>query len=416
MSGATSGRIVFDGVWKRFQRGERVDSLRDLLPWTAKKLLRRGQGASGLSSDDSQGNPGGNASGDPGGNAMGESSFWALRDVSFEVPPGRILGIIGPNGAGKSTILKLSTGLMHPTRGRIEVTGRVGALIEIAAGFHPDLTGRENVFLQGAVMGMSRPEIARRFDEIVSFAELADFIDTPVKRYSSGMNARLGFSIAAHLEPDVLLVDEVLSVGDMVFQQKAMTRLSEIVARGIPVLIVSHQLERLAGLCDEAILLGSGDVVRRGDTIDCIAAYVEGAFRPAGEEDEAGWAALDPESLRPGTALDSGDTLTIRLAGMVREPGIEVGVQVRSLPDGRVVFGAFSGSCGVEITPGQRFDLEVSLDMNVGPGVYGISPYLLDSGTTWERWRGGVVTVRVDRPKSAFGRVDLNPRMRRHAP
>ncbi len=386
------GRIVFDGVWKRFLRGERVDTLRDLVPWALGRSLRKNR----TSSD--------------------ERGFWALRDVSFEVTPGRILGILGPNGAGKSTILKLATGLMEPTRGRIEVTGRVGALIELAAGFHPDLTGRENVFLQGAVMGMSRAVVTQRFEEIVAFAGLEDFMDTPVKRYSSGMNARLGFSIAAHLEPDVLLVDEVLSVGDLAFQQRAMARLSEIVARDIPVLIVSHQLQRIARLCDEAILLGEGGVVCRGSPLECIAAYVHGAFQPSTEEDEAGWAVLHPDSLRPGAELSSGETLRIRLEGLIRRPGVDVGVQVRALPDGGVLFGAYAGSCGVEVQPGRPFDLDVSLDMNLGPGVYGIQPYLLDARKRWERWRGPLVTVRVDREIPAYGNVDLNPRMRPREP
>lgn len=392
MSEGARGRIVFDGVGKTFRRGERVDTLRDLVP----RALGRVASTGGRRGDS-----------DP---------FWALRDVSFEVTPGRVLGIIGPNGAGKSTILKLATGLMLPTEGRIEVTGRVGALIEIAAGFHPELTGRENVFLQGAVMGMKRSEIQRRFDEIVAFAELEDFMSTPVKRYSSGMNARLGFSIAAHLDPDVLLVDEVLSVGDMAFQRKAMARLSDIVARDIPVLIVSHQLQHIARLCDEAILLGRGRVVSSGSPLTCITDYARGAFQSSTESDESGWARIDPDSVRPGEAVAAGETLGLRVEGLIHERGVEVGLQVRSLPDGAVVFGAFSSSCGIAVVPGEPFDLDVELDMNLGPGVYGVSPYLLDSGKHWERWRGDMVTVQVTRARAAFGDIDLNPRMRPRGP
>ena len=189
-----TGSIVFDGVWKKFQRGEHHDSLRDLIPSLVRNVIRRR---------------------DP--SALRADEFWILRDVSFRVERGQALGILGRNGAGKSTTLKLLSRILKPTKGEARVTGRVGALIEISAGFHPDLTGRENVFLQGAILGMRRREIEDNLGKIIEFSELADFIDTPVKRYSSGMNARLGFSIAAHVRPDVLLIDEVLSVGDLKF-------------------------------------------------------------------------------------------------------------------------------------------------------------------------------------------------------
>jgi lipopolysaccharide transport system ATP-binding protein len=219
--------IVFDQVWKKFKRGEMYDSLRDLIPAVTRRLLSRGQPA----------------------DALQQREFWALRDVGFEVRPGEALGIIGANGAGKSTTLKILNRILRPTRGHVEVRGRAGALIEISAGFHQDLTGRENVFLQGAIMGMPKEEIIRKFDEIVEFAGIAEFIDTPVKRYSSGMNARLGFAIAAHLDPDVLIIDEVLSVGDLSFQNRAFGRIQDLVRSGIPVVIVSHQLDRVAALC-----------------------------------------------------------------------------------------------------------------------------------------------------------------------
>ena len=183
-------------VWKKFRRGERHDSLRDLVPATARRRARAAVAATRSSGRE----------------------FWALRGRVVRGAPGQALGIIGPNGAGKSTMLKLLRGSCGRRAAQAAVHGRVGALIEVAAGFHPDLTGRENIYLQGAIIGMKRAEIARKFDEIVEFAGVGDFIDTPVKRYSSGMNARLGFSIAAHLDPDVLIIDEVLSVGDTAFQ------------------------------------------------------------------------------------------------------------------------------------------------------------------------------------------------------
>ena len=179
-----------------------------------------------------------------------DEEFWALADVSFEVPRGEALGIIGRNGAGKSTVLKLLNRILKPTRGMARVTGRSGALIEVAAGFHPDLTGRENVFLQGAIMGMRRAEIAARFDEIVAFAGVERFIDTPVKRYSSGMSARLGFSIAAHLNPDVLLIDEVLAVGDLGFQEKCHARMKEFRRAGVSI----HSLHQFRHTCASDLL------------------------------------------------------------------------------------------------------------------------------------------------------------------
>lgn len=196
------GSVLFDNVSKKFARGERVNSLRDLLPAVMSSVARRRQTM-----------------------PLNTEEFWALRNVSFEVKAGQALGIIGPNGAGKSTALKVLTRILRPDIGRSVVRGRVGALVEIASGFHADLTGRENVFMQAAIMGMKRVEVQRKFDEIVDFAGVGEFIDTPVKRYSSGMNARLGFSVAAHLDPDVLLIDEVLSVGDLSFQEKCYERM-----------------------------------------------------------------------------------------------------------------------------------------------------------------------------------------------
>jgi lipopolysaccharide transport system ATP-binding protein len=243
-------RVVFDGVWKKFRRGERHDSLRDLVPALASRLLRRRSPE-----------------------ALSDQEFWAVRDVSFEVGPGEALGIIGPNGAGKSTILKLLTKILRPTRGRMDIHGRVGALIEVAAGFHPDLTGRENVFLQGAIMGMPRAEIARKFDAIVEFSGVDEFIDTPVKRYSSGMNARLGFAIAAHLDPDVLLIDEVLSVGDVGFQERCVARMRELLKRGVPLVFVSHNLAAVVDLCTRSIFVERGAVKFDGRPAEAVAQF-----------------------------------------------------------------------------------------------------------------------------------------------
>src|SRR5262249_39381612 len=186
--------------------------------------------------------------------------FWALDDVTFDVAEGEIFGIIGRNGSGKSTLLKILTGITRPTSGSAAIRGRVGALLEVGTGFHPDLTGRENIYFNGTLLGMSRRDIELRFDEIVAFADVEKFIDTQIKHYSSGMQARLGFAVASHLRPDVLIVDEVLSVGDLVFQEKCVTRMGEMRKSGITTLFVSHNLNSVAALCGRSILLDRGHV------------------------------------------------------------------------------------------------------------------------------------------------------------
>src|SRR5438067_2372845 len=185
---------------------------------------------------------------------VGEN-FWALKDVSFEVQPGEVVGIIGRNGAGKSTLLKILSRITEPTSGRIELRGRVGSLLEVGTGFHPELTGRENIYMNGSILGMSRREITRKFDEIVAFADIEDFIDMPVKRYSSGMSVRLAFAVAAHLEPEILIVDEVLAVGDTAFQSKSIGRMKQVADAGRTVLFVSHNLSAINTLCESCIVL-----------------------------------------------------------------------------------------------------------------------------------------------------------------
>ena len=248
--------IEFSGVWKKFWRGERHDSLRDLIPAATRRVLRRAPAAGELT----------------------DHEFWAIRDVSFTVAPGDAVGIIGPNGAGKSTTLKLLTRLLKPTRGECRVRGRVGALIEIAAGFHPDLTGRENVYLQGAIMGMKRAEIRARFDAIIDFAGMGEFLDTPVKRYSSGMNARLGFAIAAHMDPDVLIIDEVLSVGDAAFQSRCVARLKGMARSGTPLVFVSHNLPAVIDLCTRAVVINKGAVQFDGAPAEAVQRYQAATF------------------------------------------------------------------------------------------------------------------------------------------
>jgi lipopolysaccharide transport system ATP-binding protein len=203
-----------------------------------------------------------------------DGSFWALKDVSFEVQEGDVLGIIGRNGAGKSTLLKILSRITVPTRGRVELYGRVASLLEVGTGFHPELTGRENVFLNGAILGMTRAEVKRKFDEIVAFAEIEKFIDTPVKRYSSGMYVRLAFAVAAHLEPEILVVDEVLAVGDASFQKKCLRQMGEVAHEGRTVLFVSHNMGAVNRLCSRCLSLTQGKVCRNGLTKEVVENYL----------------------------------------------------------------------------------------------------------------------------------------------
>lgn len=389
------GHVAFAHVWKRFRRGEMHDSLRDLVPALARRVWR----------------------GRPRDDALAAQEFWALQDVSFEVTPGQALGIIGPNGAGKSTILKLLTRILRPTRGHCSLRGRVGALIEVAAGFHQDLTGRENVYLQGAIMGMSRREIARKFDAIVEFSELPEFIDTPVKRYSSGMNARLGFAIAAHLDPDVLIVDEVLAVGDYRFQQKAFERVGEMIRREIPVVIVSHQLERVASLCTHGLLLDRGRVVCAGSPQACISAYV---LRGAGAAGDGGHSVrLDALGIETEQPVPSGQRLRCRLDGAVcgEWPAREViGLRVRALQNGQVLFAVQTDRRTLVFPDAGAFAIEFDLQANVSSGLYAVETIIWDTAERREVLQGPQGVFQVADQPGFFGTVNMHARVRVHIP
>jgi len=244
--------IIFDHVSKKFSRSYVSDSLRDTLLTPFKKLL----GMNGNKSDKEN------------------KEFWALKDVNFEVKPGEALGIIGPNGSGKTTTLKLLSRILRPDGGRIVVHGRIGALIELSAGINPEFNGRENVYLNATILGMRRQEIERKYDEIVEFAELQEFMETPVKWYSSGMLARLAFSVAVHIDPEVLLVDEILSVGDIGFQRKCFDMMRSFKDRGTTIVFVSHNLQAVTSLCDRVILLSKGAVDREGLAQNVIRDYL----------------------------------------------------------------------------------------------------------------------------------------------
>ena len=212
-----------------------------------------------------------------GKNGPDENTIWALKDVSFEVAPGEIIGIIGRNGSGKSTLLKILSRITRPTSGRVTLKGRVGSLLEVGTGFHSELTGRENVFLNGAVLGMTRREIENKFDEIVAFAETGQFLDTAVKHYSTGMTVRLAFAVAAHLEPEILLIDEVLAVGDIAFQRKCLGKMNEVARAGRTVLFVSHDISAVNALCERAILLHEGSLILHGPTREVSTYYLDTA-------------------------------------------------------------------------------------------------------------------------------------------
>ncbi|MBA2486764.1 MAG: ABC transporter ATP-binding protein [Nitrospira sp.] len=219
--------------------------------------------------------------GRPAGSSRTGESIWALRDVSFEIQKGEVFGVIGTNGSGKSTLLKILSRVTEPTKGRAVINGRFCGLLEVGTGFHPELTGRDNVYMSGAILGMKRQEIARKFDEIVAFAEVEQFIDTPVKHYSSGMYVRLGFSVLAHMDPDILIVDEVLAVGDVRFQKKCMGKMEDVGQHGRTVILVSHDMPAITRMCKRAILLNKGEVVQEGAAHDVVNHYLHaGHIKP----------------------------------------------------------------------------------------------------------------------------------------
>jgi lipopolysaccharide transport system ATP-binding protein len=272
----------------------------------------------------------------------GDDSFWALRDVSFDIRPGEVVGLIGRNGAGKSTLLKVLSRITEPTCGAADIRGRVGSLLEVGTGFHPELTGRENIFLSGAILGMKRAEIRQKFDEIVAFAEVERFVDTAVKHYSSGMYLRLAFGVAAHLEPEILLVDEVLAVGDARFQRKCMDKMQDVGQRGRTVIFVSHNMPAITRLCERALLLDDGTVAADGVSHDVVARYLNSGLGTSATRE---WP--DPRKA-PGTAVVRLRSVQVRTrsgpvidAADIREPvGVEMEFEV--LEPGHVLLPHFS--------------------------------------------------------------------------
>jgi lipopolysaccharide transport system ATP-binding protein len=313
--------------------------------------------------------------------ARGEAearSFWALDDVSFDVRPGEVVGVIGRNGAGKSTLLKILARITEPTRGSATIRGRVGSLLEVGTGFHLELTGRENVYLNGSILGMRRAEIDRCFDAIVAFAEVDRFIDTPVKHYSSGMHLRLAFAVAAHLEPEILLVDEVLAVGDAAFQRKCLGKMGDVAAQGRTILFVSHNLGAVRELCHSSIVLAEGHVAFRGSVVEGLAAYSRSLVGPGdGTAPALGFRDVAIAGAPPGHALtiERGQPFAVQ-AVLDLSADVEAGNVYCILEDGagntlthhRTTLGALRAGAG----PGS---LELSVQLPVlwlAPGVYSV--------------------------------------------
>ncbi|MCC6293306.1 MAG: ABC transporter ATP-binding protein [Bryobacterales bacterium] len=345
--------VEFNGVWKKFSRGERHDSLRDLIPSLAQSMLGKKKPAE-----------------------LKDGDFWALHDVSFQLEPGDAMAIIGPNGSGKSTALKLLSGILRPDRGGVRVRGRLGTLIELGAGFHPDLTGRENIYLNGTILGMRREEIDRKFGDIVDFSELHDFLDTPVKRYSSGMFARLGFSVAAHVNPEVLVVDEVLSVGDYHFQQRCYDRMREFIRNGTSVIFVSHSMPAVTGLCKRALLLRRGEPLFLGDTTTAIQKYHSLHAEESKESDiEILNASVTDASGEEREVFQPGERVTvdIRFRALRPVPKSHAALLIRTV-DGQFVFDTATSklieNSFIKLDEGGEAHVRFSVDMNLRSGVF----------------------------------------------
>lgn len=359
---------------------------------------------------------------------------WAVKDVSFALQPGEAMGIIGPNGAGKTTILKLLSKVTFPTSGEIRVKGRMSALIELGAGFHPDLTGRENVYLNGAILGMRREEIRARFDRIVDFAGIGKFLDTPVKRYSSGMYARLGFAIAAHVDPEVMLVDEVLAVGDYAFQQKCHARMAELRRNGTSLILVAHNLEAIRQVCDRGLVMYRGENVFQGTAAEAVVTYSEILRKAARESQvqapqEGGLSArvmtfdaeiqkvtLTDEGGQPVSVVRSGSRATacvdVLFHKEVRSPIFSFTVRT---PDGRVIYDTTTRWQNLE-TPsfaaGEMGQVQFALDMALLDGEYeiGVDVAATDFSHYYDRLERAL-TFAVLGDEAAKGLADLNARI-----
>ena len=416
--------IRVEDLGKRYRIGtapERYKTLRDTIVATVNAPIQRLRSGSSLSAT-----------------SKDASTIWALRNISFEVRQGQVLGIVGRNGAGKSTLLKILSRVTEPTEGSAEIHGRVGSLLEVGTGFHPELTGRENIYLNGAILGMKRAEIDQKFDEIVSFSEVEQFIDTPVKRYSSGMYLRLAFAVAAHLEPEILVVDEVLAVGDAEFQKKCLGKMGDVAQQGRTVLFVSHNMSAILRLTEEAIVLDKGKLIMRGPSQQAVDYYLSSGQAQAGEriwdadEVPASASPFVPISLRlkdpRGKVIDtirSTEPLTVEMEYRLSAPvtGLRVGIYLSTMR-GEYIITSFdvddsqqyeqfgSRDAGHYISraalPADLFN-EGRYVLGVNASSFGVRRYFMDEnalafnvdisgapGTQWAEPRQGPIRPRLD--------------------
>jgi len=370
--------IRVEGLGKRYRLGqrERYRALRDLLgdALRAPSRLLRANGAG--------------RNGQP-------QHIWALKDVTFQVREGEVFGLVGRNGAGKTTLLKILARVTRPTTGHAEVHGRMGTLLEVGTGFHPELSGRENVFLSGAILGMSRREILRKFDEIVAFAEVEKFIDTPLKHYSTGMQMRLAFAVAAHLEPEILLIDEVLAVGDLEFQKKCLGKMSEVARTGRTILFVSHQLNQIRRLCGTVIWVDAGTIRQMGPTAQVVGAYE--AAMTSGESSSRdrsdgpnvkarflGWEIAEPRGETPHILSGWGE-VTFRFTLQVNEP-VQMGHHGITLfnSDGQMMWGTAADNLNLD--PGRHVLSYRISSLPVKPGMYSWMVSLWENGEQIDLW------------------------------
>ncbi|MFP3939038.1 MAG: polysaccharide ABC transporter ATP-binding protein [Acidobacteriota bacterium] len=353
--------IRASGLGKRYRLGEHPALFGSLRDFVGERLAARG---------------GGRRSGP-------QEIVWALRDVDLEVREGEVLGLIGRNGSGKTTLLKVLSRITEPTTGRVELRGRVGSLLEVGTGFHPELTGRENVYLSGAILGMGRREIDRKLDEIVAFSGVETFLDTPVKRYSSGMHLRLAFSVAAHLEPEILLVDEILAVGDAEFRRRCLAKMDEVAAGGRTVLFVSHNLAAVQRLCRRSILLDRGRIVADGPTADTTRSYGEllGSEADAAPSGDGNLSLrlLGVEPMGP-QGIEAGEPFRVDLAVAVGEelPGVSLTITLRDAADRLIVYDRAEGD---DVEPlGRPGNHRVSVELPalwLAPGLYSLGAKLI---------------------------------------
>ncbi len=389
--------VRMEHVYKKFRKGEIYDSLRDLIPTLTGKLFRQQE----ISQSD-------------------EREFWALQDLCFDVKHGEAFGIIGQNGAGKSTAFKILSRIMRPSKGHMVVNGRLSALIEVTAGFHPDLTGRENIFLHGTILGMSRREVRSKLDQIIAFSGIEEFIDTPVKRYSTGMFARLGFSVASHVDPEVLIVDEVLSVGDNLFQAKCVERMKEVMRKGATVLFVSHNLKTISEFCNRCLLLEKGRTVTIGPAREVVSTYLQQSRKSFCADGDSKPVRISHAQVRgeygESSQFKSGDIVWLDVEVIAQTPCTKLTLTpwmtnesneiVFETTTERLGFGSFS------LDSGETFRCTFEMRLNVTTGIYHLSVliYRHDTQTVYDEWKA-VATIYVSSDDDVRGTAHCFPKV-----